>query len=211
MRTKLYEMPDFAGVYSSFDTPAISGDGTRIVFSSHSPDLVVGDTNGKQDIFLYDSLQPEAQRLTLISADAAGIPGDADSYSPDISPDGRYIGYVSGANNLRPGIVRENEWNPDVAYYYDTLTGKLTNLGGLQHALYGSLPALSDDGFAYYDYRVKVRHDNAAGRRTPGRAGRVQGAGEVSVCGGAGQGVSIRSGFQPPGPGGQRAGANLHR
>jgi len=133
------------------ERPSISGDGTKIVFTSASPNLTVGDSNGFTDIFLYDDNSGQGT-LSLVSVNEDGIQGNGASHSPDLSPDGRYIGFVSDADNLRPGIHFEFVNNLNVIYWLDTVTGKITNLGGLALAKFGLSPSLSNQGFAYYDY-----------------------------------------------------------
>jgi Tol biopolymer transport system component len=85
----------------SFD-PAISGDGRYVVFGSSASDLVSGDTNNAQDVFIRD-LQSGTTMLVSVSTNGTS-PGNQDSHSPSISADGRYVLFRSRANNLAPGI-----------------------------------------------------------------------------------------------------------
>lgn len=91
-------------------SPVISRDGRYIVFESSaynmSPVTPKRNCNSEVDgdrarpcryIYLYDR---EKDELTFVSAKFNGIPADGNSYSPVISDDGRYIAYMSGANNL---------------------------------------------------------------------------------------------------------------
>lgn len=81
--------------------PAISGDGRYVVFSSSSDDLVTGDTNRAQDVFIRDL---QAGTTTLVSVSTDGIdPGNGDSFSPSLSSDGRYVLFHSKASNLASG------------------------------------------------------------------------------------------------------------
>jgi Tol biopolymer transport system component len=90
----------FAGDSISID-PAISGDGRYVVFTSSADDLVPGDTNRAQDIFIRDL---QAGTTVLVSVSPDGItPGNADSFSPAISADGRYVLFHSKATNLAAG------------------------------------------------------------------------------------------------------------
>jgi Tol biopolymer transport system component len=81
-------------------SPAISGDGRFIAFWSSATNLVPGDTNGRRDIFVRDR---QTGKTELVSVAADGAPGNADSYSPALSADGRFVSFVSEANNLVPG------------------------------------------------------------------------------------------------------------
>src|SRR5262249_50886966 len=82
--------------------PSASADGQRVVFESDAPNLVPGDTNGTTDVFLYDR---GTGRVSVVSADRTGLPpGNRDSIDPQISPDGRYVVFRSGASNLVQGL-----------------------------------------------------------------------------------------------------------
>lgn len=82
------------------DVPVISGDGRYIVYESDASDLVSGDANGEQDIFLYDRVNQTTRRITVNTSG-----GDADGRSSDarITPDGRYVTFESEATNLVSG------------------------------------------------------------------------------------------------------------
>ncbi len=84
----------------SFD-PAISGDGRYVVFTSSADNLVAGDTNQAQDVFVRD-LQAGTTALVSVSTDGVH-PGNRDSFSPTISADGRYVLFHSKASNLAAG------------------------------------------------------------------------------------------------------------
>jgi len=81
-------------------TPAISADGRWVAFASAASTLVSGDTNGAEDVFVYDRVRRTTERVSLSSA---GEPGDGDSYAPAISADGRYVAFTSAAANLVAG------------------------------------------------------------------------------------------------------------
>jgi Tol biopolymer transport system component len=81
--------------------PAISGDGRYVAFTSLADDLVVGDTNRAQDVFVRD-LQAGTTTLVSVSTDHVHS-GNRDSYSPVISADGRYVLFRSLAANLASG------------------------------------------------------------------------------------------------------------
>ncbi|WP_024297130.1 Calx-beta domain-containing protein [Methylomicrobium lacus] len=76
--------------------PSISLDGRYVVFGSDADNLVAGDTNGTRDIFLYNT---QTNAITLISTGANGS-GNGNSYAPSISSDGRYVSFLSEADNF---------------------------------------------------------------------------------------------------------------
>jgi Tol biopolymer transport system component len=101
----------------SFD-PAISGDGRYVVFTSSADNLVGGDTNRAQDVFVRDL---QAGTTTLVSVSTDGIdPGNGDSFSPVISADGRYVLFHSKASNLATGSFGNSVEN---LFFRDLQTG----------------------------------------------------------------------------------------
>jgi Tol biopolymer transport system component len=91
------------GVGSPQLTPfAFSSDGQFLTFGSNSNGLVVGDSNNKSDVFLYNL---QTKTTTLISVDSGGVVGGSDgrSWNPVISADGKFITYSSDATNLVAG------------------------------------------------------------------------------------------------------------
>jgi Tol biopolymer transport system component len=87
--------------------PAISADGRFVVFTSAADDLVSGDTNLAQDVFVRDL---QAGKTTLVSVNVAGTgPGNADSYSPVLSSNGQMVLFHSLASDLRPGFSARND------------------------------------------------------------------------------------------------------
>jgi Tol biopolymer transport system component len=81
--------------------PAISADGRYVVFTSSADNLVTGDTNRAQDVFIRD-LQAGTTALVSVSTDGVN-PGNGDSFSPTVSADGRYVLFHSKASNLATG------------------------------------------------------------------------------------------------------------
>jgi Tol biopolymer transport system component len=81
--------------------PVISGDGRYVAFTSSADDLVANDTNNSQDVFVRDL---QTGTITLVSMSTDGVhPGNGNSYSPNISADGRYVLFQSLASNLASG------------------------------------------------------------------------------------------------------------
>lgn len=84
---------------SSF-IPSISADGRYIAYATWATTLVPDDTNGRDDIMVYDRQTKETTRVSVsfIGAQAIGS-----SYYPEISLDGRNVVFESRASNLVPG------------------------------------------------------------------------------------------------------------
>ena len=84
--------------------PSLSSDGRYVAFTSSADNLVPGDTNKAEDVFVRDM---QAGTTVLVSVNTNGTgPGNADSYSPTISATGRYVLFTSAANNLAAGPFR---------------------------------------------------------------------------------------------------------
>jgi Tol biopolymer transport system component len=79
---------------------AISADGRFVAFSSDSPDLVPGDTNGATDVFVHDRTTGATER---VSVGSSGRQGNRVSRLPAISADGRFVAFESAASNLVQG------------------------------------------------------------------------------------------------------------
>ena len=76
---------------------SISADGRFVAFMSLASNLVAGDINGVEDIFIHDRQTGETK---LVSVNNAGVQGNDYSLSPSISADGRFIAFMSNASNL---------------------------------------------------------------------------------------------------------------
>lgn len=102
------------GNYDSYE-PSISADGRYVAFTSYATNLVPGDTNGFSDVFIRDRLLNTTYCLSISNT---GEGGNADSYGSSISADGRYIAFVSPANNL---VSNDDNGFSDIFVYDQTL------------------------------------------------------------------------------------------
>jgi Tol biopolymer transport system component len=78
----------------------VSADGRFVVFSSRATDLVPGDTNGAWDVFVHDRRTGATERVSVATG---GAQADDGSSGASISADGRFIAFVSGADDLVAG------------------------------------------------------------------------------------------------------------
>jgi Tol biopolymer transport system component len=74
--------------------PSLSSDGRYVTFVSEASNLVTGDTNNMQDVFIYDQ---QAGATVRVSVDAFGAQAQGASLWPTISRDGRYVAFPCGA------------------------------------------------------------------------------------------------------------------
>lgn len=131
--------------------PTLSDDGKWAAYYSSASNLVQGDTNYVNDVFLYDIQNQQTFRVSVASGGS-----QANSYSdlPAISADGRFVAFYSFASNLVEGDTN----NTADVFVHDHQTG-LTEL--VSRTWYGGaannesdVPSLSADGryVAYYSY-----------------------------------------------------------
>ena len=82
--------------------PLISADGRYVAFNSSADNLVAGDTNGYDDVYVRDRV---TGKTTRVSASSAGMQGNKifGSSNAVISADGRYVAFMSDADNLVAG------------------------------------------------------------------------------------------------------------
>jgi len=127
------------GLYAS-DAPAISSTGRYIVFDSVADNLVTGDTNGVSDVFIYDRENCQTER---VSVDASGVEGNGASELPYVSPNGRYVTFISSASNL---IASDTNNQPDL-FLKDRQTGTVTRI--LANTPYGGFIGDDNQSIAY--------------------------------------------------------------
>ncbi|NQU48067.1 MAG: hypothetical protein HQ519_05425, partial [Planctomycetes bacterium] len=87
-----------ADAYSN--APSLSADGNVLSFTSLASNLHGADFNTYRDVFVY---QQSTGNLELASAIPSGRAGNGPSHSSQISANGRYVVFVSEANNLVAG------------------------------------------------------------------------------------------------------------
>jgi len=180
------------------DSPAISGDGRYVLFHSSGVNLVGGDNNQLQDVFVRDrhtgtttrvsvnsaGQQPttedtffysaissdgryaafasrdpvfkpvddhvthvyvhdrELHTTTLVSRATDGTPGTADSGSPGLSADGRYVSFYSSASNL---VSNDTNGSADM-FVHDRVTGTVQRVSVASDGSQGARPS-NDTGY----------------------------------------------------------------
>ncbi|HEX9824355.1 MAG TPA: hypothetical protein VGB51_08190, partial [Actinomycetota bacterium] len=138
-------------------------DGRYVVFHSESSHILPGDANGERDVFLRDRLTGEVE---LISVSTAGEQGDDISYGPQISDDGRYVGFASEASNLVPGDTNERR---DV-FVRDRLLGTTERVSVSSEGIQGNG---SSDAFGMSADGMRFAIDTGATNLTAARAAGV--------------------------------------
>jgi hypothetical protein len=96
----------------------VSVDGNLVAFDSFASNLVAGDTNRDQDVFVRNLTTGETTRVSLTSD---GKQGQGQSFFPSLSDDGRLLLFDSVAR-----LVPEDTNKHFDVYAHDLVTGKTT-------------------------------------------------------------------------------------
>lgn len=123
---------------------SISADGRIVAFESFASNLVDGDTNGFLDVFVRDRVTKQTARVSVDSNKS--VNGNAHSERPVLSADGRYVAFVSCADNL-VSVDKNPCWDD---FLHDRLSKKtslisLTNEGDSANGVI-YLPSINSDG-----------------------------------------------------------------
>ena len=127
-------------------SPVISTNGRYVVFISGATNLVAGPINTNGNVFRRDL---QTGITVLVSEDPFSPPlcaANNDASDLVMSPDGRYIAFLSRASNLAAAIITSGV----NTYWYDMNLGQIV---GLKGANYAFAPSLSSDGhYVAYAY-----------------------------------------------------------
>src|SRR5213078_1257125 len=133
---------------SSSRAPALSADGRFVAFQSDATNLVVGDTNGKTDVFVHDRQTGPTERVSVASGGGRlGTGGSGGFFAfPSLSADGRLVAFQSDATNL---VAGDTNGATDL-FVHDRQTGTTERVsvasGGRQGNGFSAGPVLSADG-----------------------------------------------------------------
>lgn len=144
-------------------TPAVSADGRYVAFQSRASNLISGDTNNANDIFVRDTV---AGTTTRVSTSSEGIQADGASSSVSISSDGLYVAFKSLASNLvssdtngAEDVFRAAVHKPTTLVVYNTLDADPLVPGSLRNAL---RLVQSNDTIQFDEQLFGVNQSNAA-------------------------------------------------
>jgi hypothetical protein len=128
--------------YALYGT-SISADGRFVTFASYADNLVSGDTNAMEDIFVHDLQTGQTSRVSIASD---GSQGNGQSSGPAISADGRYVAFYSEADNL---VSNDTNDSFDI-FVHDRQTGQTSRASvasnGVQGNMSSQLVSISEDG-----------------------------------------------------------------
>jgi len=80
----------------------ISRSGRFVAFGSRASNLVSGDTNKREDVFVRDRATGKTERIS-VSSEGTQANGENDGLRVGISPDGGFVVFMSEASNLVAG------------------------------------------------------------------------------------------------------------
>src|SRR5437870_4266363 len=125
------------------NTPAISADGRFVAFTSSASNLVPGDTNSTDDVFVRDR---QTRQTTRVSVASDGTQSNGLSLYQSISADGRFVAFPSAATNLVPGDTNAKA----DTFVHDRMTGATERVSVASDGTQGNgdsgVPAISADG-----------------------------------------------------------------
>jgi Tol biopolymer transport system component len=119
---------------------ALSADGRVVAFTSGASNLVAGDTNMQYDIFVHDCKTGQTERVSVASD---GTQANGTSMQPALSADGRFVAFVSAANNL--GADGDEARNYAV-YVHDRTTHETRRVSAVGTDEQAIEPTISADG-----------------------------------------------------------------
>ena len=129
-------------IFGSSDS-SISVDGRYVAFISNGTNLVPGDTNGIQDVFVHDRQTGQTERVSISST---GAQANGGVNNPYISGDGRYVTFASTASNL---VAGDSNGVSDI-FVHDRQTGQTSRVSvdsaGDQGNSHSEFPVISGDG-----------------------------------------------------------------
>jgi hypothetical protein len=142
----------------------MNADGRYVTFTSTASNLVAGDNNNAEDVFVHDRQTHQTERVSV--ALNGGEANKRSTYS-SISADGRYVAFLSSASNL----VAKDKNNAVDVFVFDRLMKKTTRVSvsstgtetsGIAEPSYLRGVSLSADGqFVAFSGLVNVDGDSA--------------------------------------------------
>lgn len=124
----------------------ISSDGRYVAFASMASNLVPGDTNGGNDVFVRDLVEGETTRVSVSSSGAQTFPTHPQwALNLALNATGSVVAFTSTAPNLVPGLAPSDR----ALFVRDMVSGvtrAITNNSGALPNNYTGSPSISDDG-----------------------------------------------------------------
>lgn len=161
--TMLSRTPDGEPANDMSHSPSISGAGEMVAYSSTATDLLAGpqDAEGDADVFVVDTADSKT-RLVSHAVDGGYSDGDSDSYTGEVSADGRTVVFDSEAGDIIEG------WKARLTVYaYDTVSREnvlISRRPDGRPLAPSESPVVSADGMLVA-YQAKVTNDDGGFKR----------------------------------------------
>lgn len=176
---------------------SITSDGRQVAFESRAPNLVLNDTGGSSDIFVR---RLDLLRTVRVSVNASGIQGNAGSFTPSISGNGRFVAFASTASNLDPSNPKQNGAGAQQIFVHDrdvSSSGSFDTAGNIRTYMI----SVTSVGASQATAASTVSGGRVSGLTiTDGGSGYVPSAPPaVTISGGGGTGASASAIVSPTG------------
>lgn len=128
----------------SSQRPSVSADGNLVVFDSCASNYLPAgqDTNNNADVFLYDRI---ANTVTRVSVTSGGSAVSQPSYLPSISPNGRFVAFLS-EGNLAGSATGRNVFVRDLTTSTTYLVSRASGNASAAAGASENRPSVADDG-----------------------------------------------------------------
>ena len=126
------------------DVPHVSATGRFVVFDSYAVDLMDGGNSNVGHVFLRDR---DADTTEIVTLNSAGQPANGVSFTPYVTPDGRFVVFHSHATNLdgadANGETRDVYLRDRVLATTERISVSTAGVQGDRESAFGTV---SDDG-----------------------------------------------------------------
>ena len=95
--------------FGTFGRSDISAAGRFVVFESSAANLVPGDTNSSNDVFMHDRSTHKTIRVSMASDGSQALGNGSFTAWPSISSSGRFVTFVSNGSNLVPNDTNQSD------------------------------------------------------------------------------------------------------
>lgn len=146
------------------ESPSMSADGRYVAFHSYSTNLYEADLNYQDDVFVHDRMTGQTE---CVSRSMEGSTGNGRSWNPVISGNGRFVAFLSRADNLVP---LDTNWNGDIFVYdrYEQIMTRVSvSSAGVESNSFSEQPSISASGrmIAFTSHGSNLVADDLNGER----------------------------------------------
>lgn len=126
---------------------AVSETGRFVAFDTCATNAIGGDTNAVNDVFVLDR---NTGTVTRASNTTGGAQPNGSSFSAAISPDGRYVAYLSVASNIVAAVSGTQVYRYDRNTGTTVLISRVNGGGAMGNGAASGRPAVANDGLVAF-------------------------------------------------------------